>query len=51
MKETSADTESNRVGLKTCRRLCDALDIAFTDKITAVKGKRIFSAKLVLDLG
>ena len=51
VKETSADTESNRVGLKTCRRLCDALDIAFTDKITAVKGKRIFSAKLVLDLG
>ena len=44
-----ADTkESNRIGLKTCKKLCDALGAGFEYTTDSQKGAGIFTA--VIDL-
>ena len=50
IKENSSDTESNRIGLKTCKKLCEALGIGFEYKTAGLKNFSVFIAKLELQI-
>ena len=48
IKENNDGAESSGIGLKTCKKLCDALGVQFEHKISGARGKRAFTAILTL---
>lgn len=48
IKEKQDGAESSGIGLKTCKKLCDALGIRFEYKISGTKGTKTFTTILAL---